>query len=366
HDHNPGSVRGSVGYPSAFDGYTIYPSFSAAVIYWFGMMKRVYISRGLTTVTSISHPYVGTSTSNLWAGKVINLMNRYRAEAPPPPPAATPTSTPTTASNNANTARHAKWLLQQDQGAASPPNTPQNQDANTQSDAASGLSNNTKLFLVLFDLLLALGLGLLARNMLKRYRSSMPIPGLAGGALQEKLRAGFPSFAGNGSGRTTESLTWSAPSTGGLSAAYSPNSLFSPGAFMATQAQGAGYPQHTPYTSQLSFTTSVQGYPRTAHLPGRGLPGRLMQQPGTSALNSLHRTRLLPSRPIANQFSSLVEDAITEKLPQLVGVGQSSSFATTRQQEPQLVGAGVGGGRPNGLLSRYREMQVSGVEQRNF
>ena len=31
-DRNPGSVRGSVGYPSAYDGYTIYPSYSAAVV----------------------------------------------------------------------------------------------------------------------------------------------------------------------------------------------------------------------------------------------------------------------------------------------------------------------------------------------
>jgi hypothetical protein len=57
-DRNPGSVRGSVGYPSAFDGYTIY---------------------------SISHPYVGTSSSPLWAGKVVALMLKYRGEAPPVP-----------------------------------------------------------------------------------------------------------------------------------------------------------------------------------------------------------------------------------------------------------------------------------------
>jgi hypothetical protein len=84
-DRNPGSVRGSVGYPSAFDGYTIYPSYSAAIIYWFNMLKNMYVKRGLSTVYLISHPYVGTSSSPLWAGKVVALMLKYRGEAPPAP-----------------------------------------------------------------------------------------------------------------------------------------------------------------------------------------------------------------------------------------------------------------------------------------
>ena len=84
-DRNPGSVRGSVGYPSAYDGYTIYPSYSAAIVYWFNMLKNMYINRGLSTVYLISHPYVGTSSSPLWAGKVVALMLKYRGEAPPAP-----------------------------------------------------------------------------------------------------------------------------------------------------------------------------------------------------------------------------------------------------------------------------------------
>ena len=95
-DRNPGSVRGSAGYPSAFDGYTIYPSYSAAVVYWFHMLNTIYAGRGLTTVYAISHPYVGTSTSYLWAGKVVALMQRYRGEAPPMP---TVTPDPTIAPN---------------------------------------------------------------------------------------------------------------------------------------------------------------------------------------------------------------------------------------------------------------------------
>ncbi|HWZ18579.1 MAG TPA: hypothetical protein VNW73_07260 [Ktedonobacteraceae bacterium] len=84
-DQNPGSVRGSVGYPSAYDGYTIYPSFSAAIVYWFHMLKNMYVNQGLSTVYLISHPYVGTSSSPLWAGKVVALMLKYRGEAPPAP-----------------------------------------------------------------------------------------------------------------------------------------------------------------------------------------------------------------------------------------------------------------------------------------
>ena len=93
-DRNPGSVRGSPGYPSAWDGYTIYPSYTAAIINWFSILNGRYISSGLTTVYSIARPYVGTSSYPLWAGKVINLIYHYRGIAPPPP-ANTPTPAPT-------------------------------------------------------------------------------------------------------------------------------------------------------------------------------------------------------------------------------------------------------------------------------
>src|SRR5579859_3115836 len=102
-DRNPGSVRGSIGYPSAYDGYTIYPSYADAVVYWFHMLQNIYIARGLTTVYTISHPYVGTSTSYLWAGKVVALMLRYRGEAPPPTPS--PTISPTAPTRNIHVTR---------------------------------------------------------------------------------------------------------------------------------------------------------------------------------------------------------------------------------------------------------------------
>lgn len=94
-DRNPGSVRGSIGYPSAYDGYTIYPGYTDAIIYWFHMLKNRYVANGLSTVYAISHPYVGTSTSYLWAGKVVNLMLRYRGEAPPLTPVPTLAPSPT-------------------------------------------------------------------------------------------------------------------------------------------------------------------------------------------------------------------------------------------------------------------------------
>jgi hypothetical protein len=93
-DRNPGSVRGSAGYPSAFDGYTIYPSYSAAIVYWFNMLRNNYVNRGMRTVYAIARPYVGTTSYPLWAGKVIALMYKYRGIAPPPPPLPTVVSTP--------------------------------------------------------------------------------------------------------------------------------------------------------------------------------------------------------------------------------------------------------------------------------
>ncbi len=116
-DRNPGSVRGSVGYPSAFDGYTIYPSYSAAIVYWFNLLRNGYVNRGLSTVYVIARPYVGTTSYPLWAGKVIALMYNYRGIAPPPspPPVSKPKPKPTVnpsivAANNARLRKLTPWL----------------------------------------------------------------------------------------------------------------------------------------------------------------------------------------------------------------------------------------------------------------
>ena len=96
-DRNPAGVREGSGYPKDFGGYAIYPSYAAAIIYWFGMIRNNYVNRGLNTVYAISHPYVGTSSSPLWAAKVIRLMLRYRGEAPPPTAIPTLEPSPTVA-----------------------------------------------------------------------------------------------------------------------------------------------------------------------------------------------------------------------------------------------------------------------------
>ena len=109
---NPGSVRGSVGYPSGSNGYTIYPSYSAAVAYWFNMLRNFYVNRGMSTVYTIAHTYVGTASYPLWAGKVIALMYKYRGIAPPPPASLPkPTVNPSVvAANNARAHKLAAWL----------------------------------------------------------------------------------------------------------------------------------------------------------------------------------------------------------------------------------------------------------------
>src|SRR3989440_6448199 len=54
-DRNPGSVRGSVGYPSAFDGYTIYPPYSAAIAHWVHIVRNNYVNHGLSSVYALSY-----------------------------------------------------------------------------------------------------------------------------------------------------------------------------------------------------------------------------------------------------------------------------------------------------------------------
>lgn len=353
---NPGGVKKGAGYPSAADGYTIYPSYTAAVTSWFSMLQQRYISRGLTTVWSISHPYVGTSTSNLWAGKVVALMNRYRAQAPQPP--ATPT-----ASVDANLARHAKLLAQQAQGQNSAPIVVPNQATDVQEGTTSSLNASTRLLLVLGDLLLALGISLVARTMLKRSSRSIQLASLLGDDLQERLRPGLqPSSAlFQPAARTTERLAWPASVTGALTPAPAPlpissfGSLFSLGTFLDTPADGY---RDVPATEQLSFD-AVTPFSDLANLPDQPRPRFAGSAPGL-----FHRTRLLPSDFEAERSSSLA-DAETDKLPQLVGAARASSFATPRHQ-PQPVGAGTGNERSSGLLSRYREMQEQSEIQQHF
>jgi hypothetical protein len=172
---NPGSVRGSVGYPSAFDGYTIYPSYSAAIVYWFHMLRNNYVNRGLSTVYVIARPYVGTSSYPLWAGKVIALMYNYRGMAPPPPaiiPKPKPTVNPSVvAAKNARIQKLIPWLqyLVAHNDAALTLYRGQTQEINYATDIAPQPANKTptlpfaaNLAIVLFGLLTALAIALFA------------------------------------------------------------------------------------------------------------------------------------------------------------------------------------------------------------
>ncbi len=91
---NPGGVRSSAGYTIGGGGYTIYPSYAAAIDDWFQIVESRYINRGLTSVYTICYPYVGTSGATSWANKVFNLMARYHAMAPAPTPIPTPSPIP--------------------------------------------------------------------------------------------------------------------------------------------------------------------------------------------------------------------------------------------------------------------------------
>jgi len=347
HDLNPGSVRGSVGYPSAYDGYTIYPSFTAAVNYWFSMMKNVYIDRGLTTVYSIAPPYVGTSTSYLWADKVTALMERYRAEAPPPTPEAKPSPTASTGMK-----RIGKILAQQEQQQnvgsvpiATPEPQQNTQQANT--SAVSSLASNAQPILVLFGLLLLLATGLwIWRKSGRRSASKVQTQNtvLPVSDVWEQLRASQQRPAAFLSSlseqlRVTEDLAASTPATDELvmtgtlplpayhSSALRPSALnaFPPGQMPFPEPQIP----HSAFTGQLSgFDVPQPKYPQTGGLPAPGL-----SLPG------------LPSQPASQQSSNR---------------SWSPQPETGRLQQLQPVGVRAGGGRSGGLLSRYREMQAYG------
>ena len=173
--HNPGSVRGSVGYPSGSLGYTIYPSYTAAIVYWFNLLRNNYVNRGLSTVYTIARPYVGTTSYPLWAGKVINLMFNYRGIAPPPASfTPTPRPKPTIDPNivAANLAR--KYMqrkltpLLQSRSASDLSPLPgqgqaqevsqQDYEAASQSDNPPPLPRTAELIVVLFGLLAALAI----------------------------------------------------------------------------------------------------------------------------------------------------------------------------------------------------------------
>lgn len=81
-NRNPGSVRGNIGFPTTYDGYTVYSSYAIAVVDWFHLLRNHYLNRGFTTVYDICHPYVATTSAEAWAAKVVTLIARYHLESP--------------------------------------------------------------------------------------------------------------------------------------------------------------------------------------------------------------------------------------------------------------------------------------------
>ncbi|MDQ2716292.1 MAG: glucosaminidase domain-containing protein [Chloroflexota bacterium] len=166
-DRNPGGVRSSAGYPTDHGAYTIYPSYGAAINDWFNIVRSRYVNRGLTSVYTIAHPYVGTSTSGLWAGKVVNLMNQYHGQAParPQKPKATPIPTHVTLASKFGSQSHQathSQHTQTQQSTGSPTRVPPvHKVAVVQSQSAPPLSRSLELLLASGALLLALAIGLL-------------------------------------------------------------------------------------------------------------------------------------------------------------------------------------------------------------
>ncbi|HLG60686.1 MAG TPA: hypothetical protein VKY19_02055 [Ktedonosporobacter sp.] len=177
-DHNPGGVRASPAYPAAADGYTIYPSYAAGVSDWFNVVKSRYTNRGLTTVYAISYPYVGTSGSGNWANKVVNLMLRYRGEAPVPTPI--PTAKP-------KPVPHSHVQVQPESGFAAsqhnPAQTTGKVQAATNSQPSSLVARIGQTMLVMLGLVIALLLFLWG----KRTRQASRLSGASLPAWQAQI-----------------------------------------------------------------------------------------------------------------------------------------------------------------------------------
>jgi len=156
---NPGGVRSSAGYAVGGGGYTIYPSYAAAINDWFDIVESRYINRGLTSVYTICNPYVGTSGATSWANKVYNLMIRYHAMAPAPTPTPLPpTPTPTPKLRD--------WEQEQPVVIAHPKNTKQSPPIATPAKPKPVVVSSTIPSLMAKNQNLVLGMGLLGSVML--------------------------------------------------------------------------------------------------------------------------------------------------------------------------------------------------------
>ncbi len=290
---NPGSVRGSIGYPSAYNGYTVYPHYADAVVYWFHMLKNIYVGRGLTTVYAISHPYVGTSTSYLWAGKVVASMLRYRGEAPPPSPS--PTVSPDVQAHNKHIIRPVNTGDTATQSSAPPVSSQQAmlhaalafQPATPQT--ATTLSATATWLIAICALLLALAI-VICVNLLPTGLSASP---------QRTFSNNLPA-----------SPSFTAPTT---------HALYPPPAFPSPIIRLTSRPLNEPQTDALVGTPFIASDPATSST--LAIPSAF--QPIT---NKLRRTQLMPDLPTSDQ---------PQEVPAPVGArptGLLARYGTPRNQ----------------------------------
>ena len=305
-DHNPAGVRASIGYPMDYGGYTIYPSYSAAIVYWFGMIRNNYVNRGLSTIYAISYPYVGTASSPLWAAKVARLMFQYRGEVPPAA-LSTPTSVP--ASPLVSTRHHHKLIRRRPEHdrpfvkkpvQTQPVQTHSVQTQPTEVSSAlqyAGWIGLGVLLGVLFLALLAAS-GIAIRIMRSKRVVPVPVPE----RTTSRLLPIVPLIRALDTPSTEPLAVWTEP-------------LVAPGGLLKMPV----------------------AWTRTESLSAEQFPGRVAdsENPQTSSLDSdprVRRVTLLPT--VASRF---IEDP-----PQEVPV----------VKELETVGV-----RSGGLLTRYREMQ---------
>jgi hypothetical protein len=352
-DRNPGSVRGSIGYPSAYDGYTIYPSYAAAVNYWFPLLKRNYIKRGLATVSTIAHPYVGTSTSYLWASKVTALMNRYRKEAP------ASTATPERAQPTSVSLQRVQQNLarkQREQATKGVPATvaPASQPQSEQ-NVLSPSSTILALLLLLCALIAILLFGVQMRQLRKRFTVRLAHQPFAQPTahLWADLRASHQPpavfFGQRFSGALlplTEDLPLSivSPDTSGMAIPAHPERRY------ASRVLSTGHSpqslQATPFSSGQSFLNAP------GEEPVEQLPFDVPVMPGVVqwTFPDVHP----PVHSAVPVSGGLSQNRLQSTAPATNAARQGNQSARHRQ----AVGVESTNERSAGLLSRYREMQA--------
>ncbi|HEU5228183.1 MAG TPA: hypothetical protein VFU49_10265 [Ktedonobacteraceae bacterium] len=319
-DRNPGGVRASPAYPAAGDGYTVYPSYAAGISDWFNIVKGRYISRGLTTVYAICYPYVGTSSAASWANKVVNLMLRYRGEAPPPTPTPTPRPTP-----------HSHVQVQPE---VSFPTNQHSQSQTSPKKQAAPAPQSPSLFarigqtmLVMLGLLMALLLFLWGR----RIKQTGGLPGIPT----------LLNFSRPTANSASPALKSTAPLSGGMARQFEPMQPY-PSSLLAS------FPPVTPLPQQSSSLGTVTQVQPVVPVPVAGQAPRIgLSLPAHTTETRLRRVTLLgrngpTSRtPMTNAADN--EHATTEALP-----------ARELQAAPEPVAPAAPGAR-KGSLWQYGE-----------